>query len=446
MIINQSGVSSPFTFAGTGDDYAVSGIVSNLDDPSMAVISAALAGNLVTSAGQISSFGAGSAINFAAGGAVVNSGLISGAVVSGDRLTYTNAATGRHVGFILVNQAAETLGSTITNRGVLAYAAAEGNAAHTAGAVITLADSADSVINSGRITGDILLGGGNDIFDGRGGAVLGTVNGGLGDDLYYLTQASTVIVDAGGYDTVNARASVTLAAGIEKLVISGWGNFSGIGNSLANLMIGNGSANLLDGGGNNDTLQGGNGADLLKGNTGNDSQEGQAGNDSLQGGYGNDTLLGGDNDDSLAGETGSDLLLGGLGLDRLDGGVGGDSLDGGEGADSLIGGAFGTDTLTGGLGADLFVYRAAQDSFATAAADVITDFTQGEDKIDLTTLVAGDLLFMAGGLFSEVQASLRCLVQTGKTLVQVDVNFDGTADMQVFLTGEMTLTADDFLL
>jgi Ca2+-binding RTX toxin-like protein len=87
----------------------------------------------------------------------------------------------------------------------------------------------------------------------------------------------------------------------------------------------------------------------------------------VEGGIGNDVLYGNDGDDTLTGETGDDALKGGDGDDALDGGAGDDYLSGGEGSD----------TLTGGEGRDTFSFN--KDS----GDDVITDFTPGEDKIDL---------------------------------------------------------------
>ena len=84
----------------------------------------------------------------------------------------------------------------------------------------------------------------------------------------------------------------------------------------------------------------------------------------------------GGNDD-LYGEEGNDTVDGGAGHDRLFGGEGNDVLDGGTGDDFLHGGE-GDDTLTGGAGEDIFAFGAEQGS------DTITDFTDGEDKIDLS--------------------------------------------------------------
>ena len=115
---------------------------------------------------------------------------------------------------------------------------------------------------------------------------------------------------------------------------------------------------------------------------------GYPGADDLVAGGSADIIFGGEGDDSLAGGGGNDRIFGGEGRDTLDGnsgndrligGEGRDTLDGGEGDDWLSGGT-GTDTLTGGAGADTFVY------FAGHGSDTITDFTDGEDVIDLSLL------------------------------------------------------------
>lgn len=92
------------------------------------------------------------------------------------------------------------------------------------------------------------------------------------------------------------------------------------------------------------------------------------GNDTVDGGRGADTLLGGGGDDLLLGNDGADLLAGGSGADRL---------RGGNGADSLAGNG-GKDIMTGGGGTDVFRFA------GQTGADRITDFRDGEDRIDLT--------------------------------------------------------------
>ncbi|WP_373976341.1 type I secretion C-terminal target domain-containing protein [Chitinibacter sp. SCUT-21] len=62
---------------------------------------------------------------------------------------------------------------------------------------------------------------------------------------------------------------------------------------------------------------------------------------------------------------------------------------GSAGTDTISGGA-GNDTLTGNADADVFVFSAADvGSAELPARDQITDFTVGEDKIDLKTLLSG---------------------------------------------------------
>ncbi|WP_394816398.1 immunoglobulin-like domain-containing protein [Vibrio cholerae] len=87
-------------------------------------------------------------------------------------------------------------------------------------------------------------------------------------------------------------------------------------------------------------------------------------------------------DDTLIGGAGNDILFGQGGNDSLDGGVGKDTLYGGSGNDILIGG-LGNDILTGGSGDDLFKWV---DGDLDNSKDRITDFTIGQDKIDLSEL------------------------------------------------------------
>ena len=443
MIINQTGVSLPFTFAGTGDEYVVSGVVTNLGRLSSSVILSGQAGNTVTNAGQIASFGAGSAITMTGGGTIGNAGLIAGAISATGTLTYAN--TGRQVGFVAVTQGALSAGSVITNRGTMVFADMAGNVAHVANAVIGLGDGADTVVNKGKIVGDILLGNGANTFDGRGGVLLGTVQGGTGNDTYYLNTV-TALQDAGGIDTVVARYTTALANGFENLTLGGFGNFTGIGNTASNVLTGNISNNVLDGLGGNDTLLGGGGGDTLLGGTNDDSLDGQNGSDRVDGGYGNDVVAGGEGADTVIGGTGTDMLRGGNGADALDGGIGADTLDGGDGDDVLTGGSFGSDSMTGGLGADRFDFQTVDDSLNTLAADVITDFETGVDKIDLTDVLAGAFVFMGGEALSLTDASIRVTTVGGNTVVLVDLDHNRIADMRITLTGLVALVETDFLL
>lgn len=77
-----------------------------------------------------------------------------------------------------------------------------------------------------------------------------------------------------------------------------------------------------------------------------------------------------------------DAVLLGLSLVKsLPGSTGRDTLVGTAGDDRITGGS-GADVLTGGAGVDTFVYTSTRD-----AADVITDFAPGTDRIDITALL-----------------------------------------------------------
>jgi Ca2+-binding RTX toxin-like protein len=84
------------------------------------------------------------------------------------------------------------------------------------------------------------------------------------------------------------------------------------------------------------------------------------------------------NFDGSAETEGSFQLVGGAGADHLIGGHGNDIISGGLGAD----------ILTGGGGADTFSYMTPAESTG-AHYDTITDFTFGEDVIDLPVTVQG---------------------------------------------------------
>lgn len=86
---------------------------------------------------------------------------------------------------------------------------------------------------------------------------------------------------------------------------------------------------------------------------------------------------------TIAGSSGSDQLAGNSAAEVLSGLGGNDYLDGGAGNDRIVDGA-GTDLLVGGSGADTFVF--VQDG----ATDIVKDFKQGQDRIDLSNLTGVD--------------------------------------------------------
>jgi Ca2+-binding RTX toxin-like protein len=317
----------------------------------------------------------------------------------------------------------------------------------------------DSLIGGDLEDGaDLLVGSdGNDTLDGwshffgEQGPAPETLDGGLGNDVYWVDNAGDVLVDAGGFDTVHAAdMSWTLGAGFERLHIHNGPAESartGTGNELANLMS-LAYTGRLEGLGGNDTLVASNWDVALVGGDGDDVLEASTGLDTLIGGAGNDTMRGGDSsdlfvfdasfgNDSVDGSTGRvDVLLfsdagsavtvdfatgtasgsaGSVSFVNIEKAVGsafhdvlragdtGSQLAGGAGDDTLAGGA-GNDILEGGSGVDHFAFDQAPGA---ANADTIADFVSGTDQIRLDAAVmtglgatgrfsAGDARFHAG--------------------------------------------------
>jgi VCBS repeat-containing protein len=201
----------------------------------------------------------------------------------------------------------------------------------------------------------------------------------------------------GGSDTANVTISyqdghtLTGTSGDDILVAGAGNNIINAGDGNDVLTAGSGN-NELHGGAGNDLLFSGPGNDLLDGGTGIDTASyahATAGvtvdlslltaQNTL--GAGTDTLTGIEN---LTGSNFNDTLTGDNNNNIIDGGLGNDILKGGGGDDLLIGG-LGDNTLTGGSGADTFQWRQGNSGH-----DVVTDFTPGTDKLDLSQLLQGE--------------------------------------------------------
>lgn len=168
---------------------------------------------------------------------------------------------------------------------------------------------------------------------------------------------------------------------------------------------------------------------------------------------GGSTLNGSGEEDTLNGAGGIDRLNGLGGNDKLLGNNGADILDGGAGNDQLTGGA-GVDTLTGGVGADSFIYTAVTQSTA-AAPDIITDFLEAVDKINLSSIDANSTAggnqaysFIGSAAAFNAPGQIRYFVDgAGDTIILA--NNDGntaTAEFSIKLLGTHVLSATDFVL
>lgn len=209
--------------------------------------------------------------------------------------------------------------------------------------------------------------------------------------------------------------------------------------------------------------------ETIKGSGADDAIDGTTGADFIPGGGGNDVLRGDGYAPGIPGDGrgpaeyigGDDTLKGGSGDDWLSGGHGADSLIGGSGADAF---SFGTHIpLNTNVGEtpDIFVL---DTGVGEGARDVIQDFAQGEDVIDLSPLltlnyrsldVDESYEFIGEAEFTGERAQVRYFVDGDRTVVQLDgtgyavgvvVGVDGVADGEIELRGVHALKDGDFFL
>jgi Ca2+-binding RTX toxin-like protein len=246
-----------------------------------------------------------------------------------------------------------------------------GNALNGGGNALanTLSGNEAANVLSGGDGVDTLRGyGGNDTLDGGLGA--DKLAGGLGDDLYKVDDAGDLITENSneGTDTVQSSVSLTLASGLENLVLTGTAALNGSGNSLANLLTGNSAANVLSGGSGADTLDGGAGADTLLGGLGNDTFVADNVGDVIteNAGEGTDTVR-----TVLSWTLGANLenltLTGGNAVNGTGNSLA-NILSGNSGGNVLNGGG-GRDTLIGGLGNDTYVVDSSDDAVTEVAGE-----------------------------------------------------------------------------
>jgi Ca2+-binding RTX toxin-like protein len=303
-----------------------------------------------------------------------------------------------------------------------------------------------------------------------------TVHGFGGDDDFQLDDAPSLIDGGEGTDSISgftltrlkdtngdglaevqqATHGVLVDLQVGKILDDGFGskgrlisieNVSGssfqdnlTGSNGDNMLLGLEGGDAIFGARGNDTLDGGDGDDTLSGGDGDDLLYGGAGKDGLIGAAGRDTLNGGDSADVLNGGDGNDTLNGDGGADVLVGGLGNDSLNGGDSADRITGG-LGKDLASGGAGADQFIYTSLADSTVSGGGqDTISDLTSIDlidlSAIDANSLLADDQAFLLVATFSGVAGQMTLSLSGANTLVRMDVNGDGLADMAITLSGD----------
>lgn len=226
---------------------------------------------------------------------------------------------------------------------------------------------------------------------------------------------SAATYDMRSYFNLAHDASITGNARNEKVTLNTYTEgqaFIGYGTQIENLV----------GSQHNDVLAGNRADNNISGGAGNDIIRGEAGNDYLDGGLGEDTLIGGTGDDSYVIDNERDSIeelenqgtdhvystitytlgnylenltllgsntingTGNAAANTLRGNDADNVLNGMDGDDRIIGGG-GNDTLTGGNGRDTFVF----DQILDGSVSTISDFVYGEDTIELSTAIFGEL-------------------------------------------------------
>jgi hypothetical protein len=269
--------------------------------------------------------------------------------------------------------------------------------------------SNDVIVSTANITSvRAELGKGADSFTATGVAT-STVSGNFGNDLITITgtvTGSTALINGNqGADSIALTGStITKSA----RVLGGADNDT----------IAVGTANITQGG-------------VVNGNKGSDTITFGAGTIS------NSTIFGGEGNDTMSATTAAVVFSGDKGDDTITGSSAADSLFGGDGNDLVSASDVTTvridavrDTLSGGSGVDTF--KAVGNTAATATgainaagalADIITDFSVSEDKINVGA--TGTAITFGGASQDGVLATVGAIYAISGTL-----SSDGTSFTQ----------------
>ena len=277
-------------------------------------------------------------------------------------------------------------------------------------------DGADSI--SGGDGNDTLDGGPfRDPDDGSPETDVDTLDGGLGDDSYFVHNGTVIAADAGGIDWVFAQSTDwTLGAGLENLKLRATADFdgqSGTGNELDNIIDASGVDHGL-------------------------TYHGLGGNDTIFAAQHDGTIFGDDGDDEIH-STGN----GGL---QAFGGNGNDHFF----SDFNVSGA---GTLAGGAGVDTFTF------LRPALGGTITDFASGSEKIHLDAVqrmtelgasgnfAAGDArFFAAAGATGGHDADDRVIFDTSTGNLYYDSDGSGATPSELIVNVQSAVVATDIVV
>ncbi|MEZ5819019.1 MAG: calcium-binding protein [Hyphomicrobiaceae bacterium] len=295
----------------------------------------------------------------------------------------------------------------------------------------------------------VLAGGGNDTIyagDGRN-----TYDGGEDTDTVSYVNATAAV-------TIDLQTGVGRGFGTDRLISIE----NAEGSAFNDALYGSSQDNYLFGGAGNDVLDGKGGDDVLEGGDGDDWLVGGAGNDHIDGGDGLDVVSYADaTTGTVVNLATAQAFLGNSG--EVDSVVNVEAVIGsgfadiltGNSADNILVGLGGADVLTGGAGRDRFVFTEKDLGTSAWHPDVITDFTSGEDVIDLSGLLGSDIVLSGGppdkdfefvDAFTGAAGEVTFGFRAASTIVMVDLDGNGDSDFTIRLAGHHDLTANDFWL
>jgi Ca2+-binding RTX toxin-like protein len=366
---------------------------------------------------------------------IVNAGVIAGhsgfAVGFNGSGAHGLANAGVLEGGILAPASVATT-ETVTNSGTIDGSVELGAGADSFANVRTVG----GVAVSGTVRQVINMGSGNDRL--LGGAKTELVSDGLGADSTSLGGGNDTYFAVGagpedGNDTVAGGTGTDLydARNFKESVLV---NLDTVAHDLSPLVPG--AARISAGTAFGSAVSGAVAVDRL------------SGFENASGGLGNDVIYGSGATNLLRGWEGADTLMGYDSGDRLDGGAGTDTLVGGGQRDDLIGGA----------GADIFSFVKASDSGTTSTTrDVIRDFENDMDRIDLRVMdakagTAANEAFTFLGTnvaFTGQSGQLRSVWTAQGQRLEADLDGDRDADFSVAILDTfrtVDLGVADFLL
>ena len=185
----------------------------------------------------------------------------------------------------------------------------------------------------------------------------------------------------------------------------------------------------------------------------------------IKSGSGNDVAWGNEGNDQISGESGIDNLNGGNGNDLLDGGDDEDFIKGYDGDDLIIGGNSG-DIIWGQKGRDQFIYKNKFESqlsndqelakiinydfekylyeknnspnFQNSSIDVILDFVQQEDLINLSNLGFDSITFEK--FSNQSPSGLEYYFKDNFTIID-----DPNSNFAIKIIGNIELSNTDFI-